>query len=79
MAESLPPNPVWQWDYIDHYRLDERIIGGFLTEKWGNYKYYVKARGCHDSPFIVLKVLTRGTSSARAMNLGSGCHEPLTK
>lgn len=50
MPESVPANAVWQYDYIDHYRLDKNIIGGFLDEKWGKYKYYVKARCCHVRP-----------------------------
>ena len=51
MAESVSANAKWQYDYIDHYRLDEKIIGGFLSEKWGKgYRYYVKARGCHAAP-----------------------------
>ena len=45
MAESLPDDPVWQWDYVDHYRLDTNIIDGFLRRKWGEYRYYVKASG----------------------------------
>lgn len=47
MSESVSANAVWQYDYIDHYRLDENIIGGFLDRKWGHYKYYVRARGVH--------------------------------
>lgn len=50
MPESVSANAVWRYDYIDHYRLDENIIDDFLCEKWGNYKYYVKARGYHASP-----------------------------
>ena len=46
MPEAVPANAVWQYDYIDHYRLDEKIIAGFLKNKWGDYKYYVKARAC---------------------------------
>lgn len=45
MPESVPANAVWQYDYMDHYRLDEEIIRGFLNRTWGNYKYFVKARG----------------------------------
>lgn len=41
MAESLPANATWQWDYIDHYLLDQQIIGNFLCQKWGDYKYFV--------------------------------------
>lgn len=52
MSESVSANAVWQYEYIDHYRLDANIIAGFLTQKWGNYKYYVKARGFHPSPFV---------------------------
>lgn len=45
MAESVLEAAKWRYDYIDHYRLDEEIIGGFLKRKWGeSYKYYVKAR-----------------------------------
>lgn len=50
MPESVSPNAVWQYDYIDHYRLDENIIDGFLYEKWGNYKYCIKACAFHASP-----------------------------
>ena len=45
MSESVFANAIWQYDYIDHYRLDETIIGRFLYQKWGNYRYFVKARG----------------------------------
>ncbi|KAL8649188.1 MAG: hypothetical protein Q9210_004552 [Variospora velana] len=41
----MPINAVWQYDYIDHYRLDEDIIDRYLKEKWGNYKYHVKLSG----------------------------------
>ena len=76
MAESVSANAVWQYDYIDHYRLDEKIIGGFLSEKWGkSYRYYVKARGCHAAP----SASTLTWRSARAMSLDSGCHEPLIR
>ena len=44
MTELVFANAIWQYDYIDHYRLDEAIIGRFLYQKWGNYKYFVKAR-----------------------------------
>lgn len=44
MSEPLPVNAVWQHDYIDHYRLDAKIIDRFLRRKWGEgYKYSVKA------------------------------------
>ena len=42
MPESVPADAKWQWDYIDHYHLDEAIIDGFLVRKWGLYKYFVK-------------------------------------
>lgn len=45
MPESVPANAVWQYDYMDHYRLDEEIIRGFLNRTWGNYKYFVKRKG----------------------------------
>ncbi|KAL8919648.1 MAG: hypothetical protein Q9208_006680 [Pyrenodesmia sp. 3 TL-2023] len=45
MSDSMPSNAVWQYDYIDHYRLDEDIIDGYLRGKWGNYKYHVKLSG----------------------------------
>ena len=46
MAEPIPEDPNWHYEYIDHYRLDEEIINGFLCRKWGEqYKYFVKARG----------------------------------
>lgn len=45
MSEPVSANADWQYDYIDHYRLDEKIISGFLGKKWGEYKYYVKRKG----------------------------------
>ncbi len=45
MSEPIPANAVWQYDYVDHYRLDEEIIDKYLREKWGNYKYHVKVIG----------------------------------
>ena len=50
MPESVSANAKWQYEYIDHYRLDEKIINGFLSKKWGDYKYYVKVRDCHAPP-----------------------------
>lgn len=44
MTEPVPADAVWAYDYIDHYRLDEKIIGNFLETKWGRYMYCVKAR-----------------------------------
>ncbi|KAI4224016.1 MAG: hypothetical protein L6R36_004986 [Xanthoria steineri] len=41
----MPANAVWQYDYIDYYRLDEKIIDQYLREKWGLYKYHVKLVG----------------------------------
>ncbi|KAI4224144.1 MAG: hypothetical protein LQ349_007289 [Xanthoria aureola] len=41
----MPANAVWQYDYIDYYRLDEKIIDQYLREKWGAYKYHVKLVG----------------------------------
>ncbi|KAL8934994.1 MAG: hypothetical protein Q9211_004939 [Gyalolechia sp. 1 TL-2023] len=41
MAEPVSPGAKWRYDYIDHYRLDEKIIEDFLTEKWGAYKFKV--------------------------------------
>lgn len=29
MSESVPADAVWQYDYLDHYRLDETIIDKF--------------------------------------------------
>ena len=46
MPDPLPANAEWQYDYIDHYRLDVNIIDSFLCGKWGNYKWNVKAGGC---------------------------------
>lgn len=45
MAESVSENASWQYDYIDHYRLDENIIVDFLEQKWGRYRYYVRRMG----------------------------------
>lgn len=45
MPESVSANAKWLYDYIDHYRLNENIIDGFLYEKWGKYKYCIKRRG----------------------------------
>jgi hypothetical protein len=46
MPEPVSEDANWQYDYIDHYRLDEEIIKRFLSRKWGeNYRYFVKARG----------------------------------
>ena len=42
MSDPMPANAVWQYDYIDYYRLDEKIIDQYLREKWGAYKYHVK-------------------------------------
>lgn len=42
MTDPMPANAVWQYDYIDYYRLDEKIIDQYLREKWGLYKYHVK-------------------------------------
>lgn len=42
MSDPMPANAVWQYDYIDQYRLDEKIIDKYLREKWGDYKYHVK-------------------------------------
>lgn len=74
MSESVSANAKWQYDYIDHYRLDENIIEGFLNGKWGNYRYFVQAR-----PVALMRIhVPRLTwRSARAMNGGSGCPEPL--
>ena len=58
MPESVSANAVWQYDYIDHYRLDEKIIAGFLNEKWGGYKYYVKASGHYVRPCGLIAPLT---------------------
>ncbi|KAI4119137.1 MAG: hypothetical protein LQ338_007320 [Usnochroma carphineum] len=45
MPESISANAVWQYDYIDHYRLSEDIIDNFLREKWGRFRYYVRLEG----------------------------------
>ena len=69
MSESLPANAIWQYDYIDHYRLDEYIISRFLRQKWGNYHYYVKVGGFRESP--IDDELTK--RSIRATSIDSGC------
>ena len=43
MPESISANAKWDYDYIAHYRLDKKIIEGYLSRKWGDYKYFVKA------------------------------------
>lgn len=40
--EAVTADAKWTHDYIDHYRLDAKIIGEFLYQKWGNYQYDVK-------------------------------------
>lgn len=42
MTDPMPVDAVWLYDYIDHYNLDEEIIGKHLREKWGAYTYYVE-------------------------------------
>lgn len=44
MPESVSANANWQYDYIDHYRLDTKIIDEYLYGIWGDYQYHVKAR-----------------------------------
>lgn len=44
MPESVSANAAWRYDYIDQYRLDENIIATFLNAKWGNYRYFIRAR-----------------------------------
>ncbi|KAK0517246.1 hypothetical protein JMJ35_000401 [Cladonia borealis] len=58
MTESVFANAIWRYDYIDHYRLDEAIIGGFLYQKWGGYKYFVKRKG-EEFRFWVPRALTK--------------------
>lgn len=77
MAESVPMDAEWQYDYIDHYRLDENIITRFLEQKWGNYRYAVKA--CRERWLSAESMDHRLTwRSAWAMNFGSGYLEPWT-
>ena len=42
MTDPMPAHAVWQYNFIDYYRLDEKIIDQYLREKWGAYKYHVK-------------------------------------
>lgn len=42
MSDPMPANAVWQYDYIDQYRLDEKIVDKYPREKWVDYKYHVK-------------------------------------
>lgn len=74
MPESVSANAEWQYDYIDHYRLDPTIIGNFLSGIWGNYKYYVKARGCHGVP-LNAGATDLACSSARMKSSDSGFRE----
>ena len=69
MPESISPNAVWDYDYVDHYRLNKDIINAFLTRKWGNYKYYIKVNAIPS--LVTSRSLT--THSARVMSLDSGC------
>lgn len=61
--DSVAPNASWQYDYIDHYRLDENIINGFLKRKWGAYKYFVKRKG-DEFRFWVPRALTKDEKDA---------------
>ena len=42
MPEKVTANAPWKYDYIPAYNLTEKIIGGYLKEIWGNYKYFVE-------------------------------------
>ncbi|CAF9928578.1 MAG: hypothetical protein HETSPECPRED_006887 [Heterodermia speciosa] len=45
MPEPVAANTQWQYDYIPEYNLSEKVIGGYLKEIWGNYKYFVERKG----------------------------------
>ena len=74
--ESVAPNASWQWDYIDHYRLDDTIIDGFLKKIWGEYMYHVKVSefsGQSESAVDRPRGLT--WISAKVTSTASGCLE----
>ena len=48
MPEKFAATAQWQYEYIPEYNLNEKIIGEFLKEIWGNYKYFVEV-----SPTII--------------------------
>lgn len=40
--EAVSENARWRYDYVEHYRLNERIINDFLANIWGGgYQYFV--------------------------------------
>lgn len=53
MPEPVAANTQWQYDYIPEYNLSEKVIGGYLKEIWGNYKYFVEV-----SPFVTASLCT---------------------
>lgn len=74
MPETVAANRRWDYDYIPEYNLTEKIVGGYLKELWGNYKYYVEVSQTiisqRDSRPRHKRLTTR---SAQVMISESGC------
>lgn len=78
MPETVAASAKWDYDYIPEYNLSEKIIGGYLKEIWGNYKYFVEvshtiAGYVRKDRFGRHQRLTPSTLSAPVMIFGSGC------
>lgn len=58
MPSPPPGERVWQWDYIPGYRLNDTIVQGYLTRKWGNYHFLVQVRLIVSLPFDQYLLLT---------------------
>ncbi|KAL8792767.1 MAG: hypothetical protein Q9195_004654 [Heterodermia aff. obscurata] len=70
MLEKVAANKQWKYDYIDHYDLNEMIIGGYLREIWGNYKYFVERSG-DDFRFWVPRKLKEVCEDHMAVDWGT--------
>ena len=44
MPETVGANASWNYDYVPAYGLNKEIIGEYLKEIWGSYKYFVEVR-----------------------------------
>lgn len=42
MSSPDPDDGAWLYDSVPHYRLNENIIDGYLTKKWGGFKFYIQ-------------------------------------
>lgn len=42
MSSPDPDDGGWVYDSVPHYRLNENIIDGYLTKKWGGFKFYIQ-------------------------------------